>query len=221
MQAPKNLVEINKNYLACPWGLAKVLKIHEEFTFDYEEELKKKYSGLKNDQKDKIQAKDGKQNNDDMESSYGIIMENYSSRDFSNLEVFRALCPDIKSDEEARFYLEATSNNVEEAEKLYREDHFENKKPIVDQGKQDQKTQATIINVTIQLADNKKISHTFLKSDFIWEIGPLVYQATGSNKEFRSKVIETNKCLSMEELSFMTFSQLNIQNSCTFIIEFL
>lgn len=217
MQAPKNLVEINKNYLVRPWGPAKALEIHEEFTFDYEEELKKRYSGLKNDQRLKIQDVVKKQPKAERNSVYGIIMENYSSGDFSKLGVFRALCPEIKSDEEATFYLEATSNNIEEAEKLYREDHQDCKKPPINQSKQDLKT----INVTIQLADNKKLSHTFLKSDIIWEIGPLVYQATGSYKEFRARVLESTKWLGMEELSIMTFSQLNIQDSCTFIIEFL
>lgn len=104
MQAPKNLVEINKNYLACPWGLAKALEIHKEFAFDYEEELKKRYSGLKNDQRPKILEAVKKQAKAERNSVYGIIMENYISEDFSKLGVFRALCPDIKTDEEATFY---------------------------------------------------------------------------------------------------------------------
>ena len=130
------------------------------------------------------------------------LTENYSEI----IKSFRSLCSSIKSDEEAKFYLEAVSYNIEEAERLFNEQSVE--------------VQETI-NVIMVLPDKREVKHKVANTESLWEIGSILYAATKDNREFKVINSENNKVIGFEEMTSMNFKDYGFKNQCTLKIEFI
>ena len=178
-------------------------KIHEPFTMEFEEELLRKYTAMKNEVKPRFnprQSTNFASNNSDI-----LVYDTFSKIDQDKEKDLMAICPEIKTIEEARFFLEATSYNLEEAEKLYNGEAPEEIKSL---------------EVTLVLP-NQDVKERFASSTLMWEICEAVYKVTQEAKELKITNADNMKEILMEEMSSMSFEQYGFRDTCVLMIEFI
>ena len=183
-----------------------LVKIRPKYNTEYEDTLLKKYKVM-NDES--LRQKPDRRSTRILQSLQGDNMDiiNSLTENYSEIiKSFRSLCSSIKSDEEAKFYLEAVSYNIEEAERLFNEQSVE--------------VQETI-NVIMVLPDKREVKHKVANTESLWEIGSILYAATKDNREFKVINSENNKVIGFEEMTSMNFKDYGFKNQCTLKIEFI
>lgn len=181
-------------------------EVRPKFSLDYEEELIKKYTKMKKEGNFKKDLRKSCHFANQSTESNILMFDTLSNMDEENVKMLMAICPNIKSKEEAKFYLEASSYDLQEAEQLFYDESIEVKR---------------FIDVTIILPNNGQVKDRYLSSQLMWEICETIFKATNSAKEFKVVNSATGNEISIEELSSMTFDNYGFQDSCTLLLEFI
>lgn len=205
MNESRKLVTLNKNPEGLNWTKKENL-VSDTYSTELEEVLIKKYMTLKADSNGdkRIRPRSEIFYTTSLENSL-ILVDALTNEDSEKTSMLLALCPSIKSVEAAKFYLEASHYDVEQAEKLYNDQINTSTKEIV---------------VNLKLPNGVLITFKFNESDYLWEIGQVLFEATEIPQDFRV-FTEDATPIPTEDLASMTFSQYGFTGSVTLIIEFL
>ena len=211
MSIIRSLFQVNQSISNISDLVVDIQMVPQKFTFELEEDLLKKYSSFKEDKKIR---KGGNRKSmaivcDQKNQNDLIIFDSFKGMDEDNISMLMAICPEIQKRESARFLLEASSYDLEEAEKLFYEQ------------KEERKSKGTYIQIKMIFPDKREIEKKFLNTDSLWEIGAVVFQNTKCAKEFKLVHKETGNEIDVEGLVSMTFQEYGLEGSCTLIVSFV
>ena len=134
-------------------------------------------------------------------SSASILIDDFRQDDEDKVSKLSQICG---SEVNARFFLEAAGFNLQEAEQIYRGSHKSHPSSFP------AATRDYTVNVTLKFANDLQFSKDYSSRSIIWEIGSDVFRQSSINSEFSVFIEELSKSLSSDEMSSMTFADLNL-----------
>ncbi|OMJ84441.1 hypothetical protein SteCoe_14454 [Stentor coeruleus] len=136
-------------------------------------------------------------------------MQNSDQKQTKICELMK-MCPGIKDANEANFYLESQNFNVEGARDFYTSCTGRSNVAV-----------SNSINIKIILPEKTEFQHTFDSTSLMWSMLEQIHKRLRQKKNFKVFVKNTNKEISIEEMTRKTFANYGITSNTILVIQYV